>query len=103
MAASPGGLPRHPVEVYAAVLLLAAAVAVALWKARRRPPLGVPAGVALATAAAIRLITEPLRPTLGTGPVWWYAAAIAAGTAIVVAQTMRRSPTVSSQAQDSDY
>jgi hypothetical protein len=63
----------------------------------------VPAGVALATAAAIRLITEPLRPTLGTGPVWWYAAAIAAGTAIVVAQTMRRSPTVSSQTQDSDY
>jgi prolipoprotein diacylglyceryltransferase len=102
-AASPGGLPRHPVEIYAALLLLAAAVAVALWKARGRPPLGGPAGLALASAGAVRLVTEPLRPSLGGGPVWWYTAAVAAGTAIVVAQTMRRSPTVSSQAQDSDY
>jgi phosphatidylglycerol:prolipoprotein diacylglycerol transferase len=81
-AASPGGLPRHPVEVYAAVLLLAAALALALWKARGRPPLGVPAGLALASAGAVRLVTEPLRPSLGGGPVWWYVAAMAAGTAV---------------------
>jgi prolipoprotein diacylglyceryltransferase len=83
-AASPGGLPRHPVEVYAGMLLLAAALALALWKARGRPPVGVPAALALAAAGAVRLVTEPLRPSLGGGPIWWYVAAMAVGVVLVL-------------------
>jgi len=70
---------RHPVELYAAVLFAIAAVAIAAWKAHGRPPPGVPASLAVAAAAAIRLVTEPMRPSLGGGPVWFYAACIVAG------------------------
>lgn len=74
---------RHPVEIYAAVALFAAAVALAFWKYKGRPRLGVPAGAALAGAGAVRLATEPMRPGLGAGPVWWYFAAIVVGLAVV--------------------
>jgi prolipoprotein diacylglyceryltransferase len=70
---------RHPVEIYAALLFLAAALALVAWKTRGRPPAGMPAAIALAAAGAIRLLTEPVRPALGDGPVWWYAAAIVVG------------------------
>lgn len=75
---------RHPVELYAALALAAAAVALAAWRRRRLPPAGVPAAIALAVAGTIRLVTEPLRPSLGTGPVGWYVAAIVAGVAMLV-------------------
>jgi prolipoprotein diacylglyceryltransferase len=87
---SGGGIGRHPVEIYAALLFAVAALALARWKARGRPPLGVPAGIALAVAGAVRLATEPMRPTLGTGPVWWYAAAVLVGSGVVVWRWQRR-------------
>jgi prolipoprotein diacylglyceryltransferase len=75
---------RHPVELYAALALALAAPALAAWRRRSLPPPGVPAAIALAVAGAVRIVTEPLRPSLGTGPVGWYAAAILAGLAMIV-------------------
>lgn len=66
---------RHPVELYAAVLMGIAATALSRFPATG----GHRAGLALAAVAAVRLLTEPLRPSLSGGPVWWYAAAIAVG------------------------
>jgi len=66
---------RHPVELYAAVLL-----ALGAWALTRiHRPIGVEASLALATAAGARLLTEPLRPSLTGGPVWWYAAGVVIG------------------------
>ena len=84
VSATLGGPPRHPVEIYTAVLLLALAVGVALL---RRPgfPKGLLSGLAIAAAGLARAVTEPLRPTLGSGLAWWYWAMVAAGAALVVA------------------
>lgn len=77
-AASPGGVSRHPVELYAALLLVVAGVGlIALW--RRRPATGVAATAAVLTAALIRGVTEPLRPVLGEGRTTGYL--VAAGLA----------------------
>ncbi|MDJ0961039.1 MAG: prolipoprotein diacylglyceryl transferase [Acidimicrobiia bacterium] len=94
VAQSPGGPGRHPVEIYAAVLFLVVAIAVALWKARGRPAAGLPAAIALIAAGGIRLTTEPFRPSLGGGPVWWYLAAIAIGAigGVVAVRLRRRRP-----------
>jgi prolipoprotein diacylglyceryltransferase len=70
-----GSITRHPTELYAAVGMLAAA-----WFVSRlswRPFLR--AGTALALAGLVRLLTEPLRPSLTGGPVAWYIAAIVVG------------------------
>ncbi|MGI9648549.1 MAG: prolipoprotein diacylglyceryl transferase family protein [Acidimicrobiia bacterium] len=77
--ALPGSdLTRHPVELYAALILAVAAVA--LFRLRLRyPSPGLITGLAMASAGAARLATEPLRPSLSTGPMWWYAAVIGAG------------------------
>ena len=51
----------------------------------------------LALAGAIRLVTEPLRPSLGSGPVAWYVAAIGIGVVLTIAlslRTIRRLPPV---------
>ncbi len=100
--AQPGSaVTRHPVELYAALAYLTAAVALAWWKAYRRPIPGMPTAVAIAVAGAVRLVTEPLRPSLGGGPVWFYAAAIVAGGALAVAAARRgraRPPAVETQA-----
>lgn len=84
---------RHPVELYAALLFAAAAVGIAMWRERGRPPSGAPAAVALMAAGIIRLATEPLRPSLSAGPVGWYITATAAGGAILAWRvvTARRS------------
>lgn len=77
---APGSdISRHPVELYAAALYIVAGVGIALWKQKGRPPLGVPAGLTLAAAGGVRLITEPLRISLSGGPVWLYVGALAAG------------------------
>jgi len=90
-------IARHPVEIYAALLLVVGAVALIAWK-RHHPPPGMTAGAALAWAGAARLFTEPMRPGIGTGPEWWYAAAIAAGVALAVWGLMRtRDPADSDQ------
>ena len=86
IAQSTGGPTRHPVEIYAAILFATVAVAIAVWKAKRRPVPGLPAATALAASGFIRLVTEPFRPSLGSGPVSWYFAAIilAAGYEVLV-------------------
>ncbi len=79
------GLPgstvsRHPVEIYAAIGLLLLAVAVSRLPAR--PWLAT--GVAITGAAAVRLATEPIRPSLFGGPTTFYAVAVVIGAVIVV-------------------
>lgn len=64
---------RHPVELYTAALMMAATLVLV-----RREGRGG-AGLALMATAGARLLTEPLRPSLGTGRVWWYAAGAAVG------------------------
>lgn len=81
--AQPGStISRHPVELYAALLLGLGAVVIARSKTNRPIP-GVPAGLALVVAGAVRLITEPYRPSLAGGPVGWYLAAVAGGVIII--------------------
>ncbi|MGQ0849561.1 MAG: prolipoprotein diacylglyceryl transferase family protein [Actinomycetota bacterium] len=76
--ALPGSaVDRHPVELYAAALLLAGAV----FLGRMQPAPGVRTGLAVLIAAGSRLLTEPLRPTLGHGRSWFYAAAAIVGLA----------------------
>ncbi len=77
----PGGVSRHPVEVYAAlVLAVAAALLLVAWSRRARP--GMVAGMGLAAAGFARLVTEPMRLGIGPGPIWWYAAALVAGLGV---------------------
>lgn len=71
---------RHPVELYAAALLLLAAVVLS----RMTTGSGRMAGWALAASAGARLVTEPVRLSLGTGPVGWYAAGVVAGVVVVL-------------------
>lgn len=69
---------RHPVELYAAALCIMAALLL-----RRLPAgSGSAAGWALAAAAAARLVTEPLRLSLGSGPLVWYGAGLVLGLTI---------------------
>ncbi len=93
IAQSAGGPGRHPVEIYAAILFAAAAVALAVWKAKGRPAPMLPFAIALGASGAIRLITEPFRPALSSGPIWWYLAAIATGMAAAVWSMRRRQST----------
>lgn len=81
---------RHPVELYAALALLVAAWVVS--KLGWRP--GLRAGSALLIAAGVRLITEPMRPSITGGPVGWYIAGIVASlAAIVLGSVQERSRT----------
>lgn len=72
---------RHPVELYAAAGLVVGAVVVSRvgWRLWAR------SGVALGVAAGIRLITEPLRPSLSGGPMLWYAAGVLVGAIAAIA------------------
>jgi hypothetical protein len=72
-------ITRHPVEIYAAIAYLVFAGAVAAWKAYGRAPLGATASTAIIAAASVRLATEPIRPSLAGGPMWFYALGIVAG------------------------
>ena len=78
--AQPGSsVTRHPIELYAALLLAIGAFLIARWRMKRRPIPGLPAALALAGAGMVRLVTEPMRPTLGGGPIGWYLAGIVIG------------------------
>jgi prolipoprotein diacylglyceryltransferase len=78
--ALPGSeIRRHPVELYAALLLLAGAWTIKL--ITRRP--GAVAAMAVFWAGLARLVTEPLRPSLGAGLSWFYA--LATGTGLIAA------------------
>ncbi|NIR61686.1 MAG: hypothetical protein GWO02_20450, partial [Gammaproteobacteria bacterium] len=83
---------RHPVEIYAAIALAAAAIALSWWRSARHATPGAAAGLALAAAGAVRLLTEPLRPSLTTGPVLWYGAAVVVG--LVITRAVRRGVSV---------
>ena len=80
---------RHPVELYAAALLAIAAYALAAWKQYRKPPVLGPTGIALFSASAIRLVTEPMRISLGGGPIWLYVAGMFVGAGIATAGFIR--------------
>jgi hypothetical protein len=89
-----GTVTRHPVELYAAIGLAAGAWLVSRlgWRALLR------AGSGLSIAAAVRLLTEPLRPSITGGPVWWYVAGVAVGLLAVAAgprliRSVTRTPT----------
>lgn len=79
---------RHPVELYAALLLMAGVIALIAWK-RRHPAPGMVVGTAIAWAGTARLATEPMRLGIGTGPEWWYAAGIAAGVGLTAWSRLR--------------
>jgi prolipoprotein diacylglyceryltransferase len=88
--AEPGSLvTRHPVELYAAIGLAAAAFLIA-----RLPwSLFFRSGAALAAAGLVRLATEPIRPSITGGPVGWYVAAIVIGAAaIIIGPRLRYQP-----------
>ncbi len=71
---------RHPVEIYAALLLLATAAAIAWMRSNRVGAPGTYGAAALAAASLARLATEPLRPSLDGGPTAWYLGGLIAGT-----------------------
>lgn len=83
---------RHPVEVYAALLLLTATVAIALWRRRDRIAPGVATGIALGVTGAVRLITEPMRPHFGVGMWPWYLAAALGGAVIAIWRSRTNRP-----------
>lgn len=70
-------ITRHPVEVYAAIGLAVAAIAVSQLPKR----IGLRSSAALGLASLVRLLTEPLRLSLTDGRVWWYLAGVAVGLA----------------------
>lgn len=72
-------IARHPTEIYAAILLLLAAPLVARVTGRYRAT-----GVAIAGASLARLITEPFRPSLSGGPIWWYTLTAIIGIALLI-------------------
>ena len=80
---SGSGVTRHPVEIYATVLLVLAAVALGAYKTRR-PLRGSPAALALIAAAAARAATEPLRPSLGGDMLAWYLVGAGIGIGALV-------------------
>lgn len=77
-------ITRHPVEIYAALALVVAAVLLVLSRDRIGTRPGLTAGAALAIASAVRLATEPMRPALGAGPIGWYWAGLIAGLGLMV-------------------
>lgn len=84
-------ITRHPVELYASLLFLAAGAGLAWYKASRRPAPLLPAGVSVAAAGGIRLLTEPMRPALIGGPEPWYWLAVASGAAVAAYGLLARS------------
>jgi prolipoprotein diacylglyceryltransferase len=73
-------ITRHPVEIYAAIGMLVAAILVS----RIPEHVAMRSGAALSLAAGVRLATEPFRLSLTGGPVGWYAAGVGAGVAVMV-------------------
>lgn len=91
VAQAGSAVSRHPVEIYAALLLGAAAVSLLWWK-RDRPRPGVIAATAVAIAAAARWVTEPLRPGLGADLSWWYASATVAAIFVILWRALPTQP-----------
>lgn len=83
VAQAGSNITRHPVEIYAALLLLGVALLLIAWK-RSRPATGVVASVAALAIAVVRMATEPMRPVLGPSLVTWYSAAAVLAAAVLV-------------------
>jgi prolipoprotein diacylglyceryltransferase len=77
---------RHPVELYAAIGFVAGAFILA----RLSLPKGALTGLAISWAALTRLFTEPMRPSIGGGPIAFYVTAAVVG--VVVAAWSRNLP-----------
>jgi hypothetical protein len=90
LAQSGSDVTRHPVGIYAALVLGVAALGLAGWKAYRQPPAGAPAAIAVITAAGTRLVVQPLQPSISGGPVWFYAAGLIVGIAALIWSVIRR-------------
>ncbi len=73
-------ITRHPVELYAALLIAGGAITVA----RLGKRVMLKSGTALAIAGLARLVTEPMRPSLTGGPVGWYVLAVVVGVGVAV-------------------
>ena len=86
---------RHPVEIYAALALFAGAILLVWLRSNGRLRPAVAASAALAWAGLVRLVTEPLRPTLAGGPILWYWAAIVLGVILLFVH-LRAAPAVAS-------
>jgi len=83
--ALPGSdIVRHPVEIYAAALMALGAVALV----RLPGAAGRRAALALSVVAGARLVTEPLRPSLGGGLGWWYAIGVIAAIMVAAVLTL---------------
>ena len=72
-------ITRHPVEIYAALGLIAAGFIVARLPIRTL----LRTGAGFALASLVLLLTEPLRLTIKGGLEPWYIAGIAAGVVVV--------------------
>lgn len=90
MAQTGSEVTRHPVGIYAALMLGVAAIGLAWWKAYRTPPSGTPASIAVIAAAGTRLVLEPLQPSISGGPVWFYVAGLTVGIAALTWSWVRR-------------
>ena len=78
--ALPGSdVTRHPVEIYAAIGFAVGAFVLA----RFSLPKGALTGLAISWAALTRLLTEPMRPSIGGGPVAFYVAAAIIGVVVI--------------------
>jgi prolipoprotein diacylglyceryltransferase len=73
-------ITRHPVDIYAAVGMLVAAILVSRLPAH----VAMRFGAALSLASGVRLATEPFRLSLTGGPVGWYTAGVGVGVAVIV-------------------
>jgi hypothetical protein len=88
--AQPGSaVTRHPVEIYAALGL-----AIGAWVVSRLSATPwLKTGAALAIAGGVRLITQPMRPSLSGGPVGWYLAALVIGLTLAGWSQLHGHPT----------
>lgn len=86
--AQPGStITRHPIGLYGAVALVLAA-----WLVTRVRTPWVPTGLAIGSASLVRLLIEPVRPSLTGGPMWWYGLAVLAGAGVAVFGWRRTPP-----------
>lgn len=84
---------RHPVELYAALLLLGAA-----WLLTKvRVGAGVRFCLGLAAVAGARLITQPLRPSLSGSALWWYAFGLIVAVSMALVARRRTTGSVSTR------
>ncbi len=74
---------RHPVELYAAIALVAGAVLIS-----RLPPRPLlKTGVAVIIISGVRFATEPLRLGIGGDLRWWYAFGVLVGVATILSSS----------------